>query len=69
MAKKHRFTMPNGTYPIDRCTGEDSVKSAADLAHNSKTYSFEQIRGYVMRVSKILGCPKGTLPDTWGEKP
>lgn len=61
--------MPNGSYPIDRCTGHDSVESAAGLAHNSNTYSFAQIRGYVMRVAKILGCPKGVFPDTWGEKP
>ena len=66
MGKKARFEMPNGSYPINNCA---DVHDAADLAHNSKTYSFEQIRGYVMRVSKILGCPKGTLPESWGEKP
>jgi len=31
----HKFQMSDGKYPIDACTGENSVESAAKLAHNS----------------------------------
>lgn len=61
----HRFTMPDGSYPIDQCTGENSVHSAALLAHHSKTYSFAEVKAHVMKAKAALGCPDSVLPATW----
>lgn len=63
-ADKPKFAMPDGSYPINTCA---DVKSAANLAHHSKTYSFAQIKAYVMKAKASLGCPDSVLPDTWDE--
>src|SRR5438105_1392365 len=62
---KHKFQMADGSFPIDRCTGENSVATAAKLAHHSKKYSFEQVKAHVMKAKNALGCPDSVLPDTW----
>ena len=59
-----KYSMPNGTYPIDNC---EQAHSAAVLAHNSKTYSFAEIKAHVMTAMKGLSCPMSTLPDTWSQ--
>lgn len=61
----HKFQMADGSYPIDRCTGKNSVASAAKLAHNSNTYSFAQVKAHVMKAKNALNCPDSVLPDTW----
>lgn len=61
----HKFQMSDGSYPIDRCTGENSVSSAAKLAHHSKTYTFAQVKAHVMKAKNALNCPDSVLPATW----
>src|SRR5438128_5869235 len=63
----HKFQMSDGKYPIDGCTGENSVASAAKLAHNSTTHSFAEVKAHVMKAKKALGCPDSVLPESWGE--
>jgi phage head maturation protease len=59
-----KFVMPDGSYPISTCA---DVSDAAKLAHNSKTYSFGEIREHVMKAKGVLGCPDSVLPDTWDQ--
>src|SRR6266702_2908415 len=62
----HKFQMSDGKFPIDGCTGEDSAESAAKLAHNSTTHSFEEVKAHVLKAKKALGCPDSVLPESWG---
>jgi HK97 family phage prohead protease len=57
-----KFQMADGSYPINTCA---DVSDAAKLAHHSKTYSFDQVKGHVMKAKNSLGCPDSALPDTW----
>jgi hypothetical protein len=61
-------TMDDGGYPIERCTGENSVASAAKLAHHSDSHGFEAVRAHVMRNKARLNCPDSVLPATWGRE-
>jgi HK97 family phage prohead protease len=65
MADSFRSTMPNGSFPIERCTGHNSVESAAKLAHNSGTYSFEEVKAHILRAKAALGCSEDVLPESW----
>jgi HK97 family phage prohead protease len=59
-----KYAMPDGSYPINSCA---DVSDAAKLAHNSKTYSFDEIKAHVMKAKNALGCGDDVLPDTWKE--
>lgn len=61
-----KYSMEDGSYPINTCA---DVSDAAKLAHNSKKYSFEQVRAHVMRAKRALGCSDNVLPDTWDSAP
>lgn len=60
-----KYAMPDGSYPIDNCA---QLTAAANLAHHSKTYSFDQVKAHVMTALKGLSCPMSDLPDTWTEQ-
>ena len=60
-----KYSMPDGSYPISTCA---DVSDAAKLAHNSKTYSFAQIKEHVLRAKNALGCSDEVLPETWETK-
>ena len=57
--KKARFSMPNGSYPINNCS---DVSDAAHLVGHSKTYSRDQVARMIRRAAKALNC---SLPDSW----
>lgn len=61
----HKFQMADGSYPIDGCTGQNSVASAAKLAHHSNTYSFDQVKAHVLKAKRALGCPDSVIPASW----
>lgn len=60
-----KYSMPDGSYPIDNCA---QLTSAANLAHHSKTYSFAQVKAHVMKALAGLSCPMSALPDTWSSE-
>ncbi len=66
-ADKPKYAMADGSYPINACTGENSLESEAKLAHHSKTYSFEEVKAHVLHAAKELGCDDEVLPATWKE--
>ena len=63
-ADEPKYSMPDGSYPINTCT---DVKNAANLAHHSKKYTFQQVKAMVLKAKAGLGCPDSVLPDTWDE--
>lgn len=61
-----KYAMEDGSYPINTCA---DVSDAAKLAHNSKTYSFEQVKAHVMKAADALGCGEDVFPETWDTAP
>lgn len=64
MADEPKYSMPDGSYPINSC---DDVTKAANLAHHSKKYSFAEVKAMILKASEGLSCPKSVLPATWDE--
>lgn len=58
-AKGH--AMPDGSYPIEDA---EDVKSAADLAGHSKTYSDAEVKAHVKKRAKAIGATN-MLPKSW----
>lgn len=64
MADEPKYSMPDGSYPINSC---GDITAAANLAHHSKTYSFADVKAMVLKAKEGLGCEDSVLPDTWDE--
>lgn len=61
-AAASKYAMADGSYPISSCS---DVSDAAKLAHNSKTYTFSEVKAHVLKAKAALGCGDDILPSTW----
>jgi len=63
-AAKSGAAMPDGSYPITTCDGENSVDTAVNAVGRSGA-DHDTIRKHIMTRANSLGCPADMIPDNW----
>lgn len=63
-AAKSGAAMPDGSYPILTCNGDNSVDTAVNAVGRGQG-GHDAIRKHIMTRAESLGCPDGMIPDNW----